>query len=154
MRGEGIEIVRLKPEHADALGRLLKGLSENRDEMWFHPHPLTPEYARVISEREGKDLYYLALSKEEAIGYGMLRGWDEGFKVPSLGIAIHPKARGKGLGRTLMEFLHAAAREHGAPSVRLKVHEENSQALELYRSLGYRFEGKEGDQWVCYFDLP
>lgn len=151
--GDGMEIVQLKPEHADALGQLLTALDENRDEIWFLPHPLTVEHARVISQRQGRDLYYLAWVKGEAIGYGMLRGWDQGFEVPSLGIAIHPGARGKGLGRRFMEFLHAAARERGATLVRLRVHDGNARAMGLYRTLGYRFVEKEGDQWICYLDL-
>jgi len=44
----------------------------------------------------------------------MLRGWDEGYETPSLGIAVHPDARGLGLARTFMGFLHAAASFQGA----------------------------------------
>jgi ribosomal protein S18 acetylase RimI-like enzyme len=75
----------------------------------------------------------------------MLRGWDEGFEIPSLGIAILPDARGTGLGTALMHYLHAEATRRGVPKVRLTVHEDNARAVALYRSLGYEFDApREG----------
>jgi acetyltransferase-like isoleucine patch superfamily enzyme len=35
----------------------------------------------------------------------MLRGWDEGCEVPSLGIAVRTSAQGRGLGRLMMAHL-------------------------------------------------
>jgi [ribosomal protein S18]-alanine N-acetyltransferase len=73
----------------------------------------------------------------------MLRGWDEGYDVPSLGIAVHPESRGQGLGELLMHFLHCAARRKGAREIMLKVYKENTAAYQLYLRLGYRFDGEE-----------
>jgi ribosomal protein S18 acetylase RimI-like enzyme len=87
------------------------------------------------------------------IAYGMLRGWDEGYDVPSLGIVVAPAFRGQGYGRSLMHFLHAAAKARGAPAIRLKVYPENSTAVALYQSLGYVFGAKEGGQLVGLLDL-
>ena len=72
----------------------------------------------------------------------MLRGWDQGFAVSSLGIATHAAARGIGLGRALMLYLHAEARRRGARRIRLKVYPDNRVAVELYRTLGYVFAGE------------
>jgi ribosomal protein S18 acetylase RimI-like enzyme len=83
----------------------------------------------------------------------MLRGWDEGFEVPYLGIAIHPGERGQGYGRVLMEYLHAAARERGAVRVMLKVYEDNEAAVRLYRSLGYCFGERSDGQLVGVLEL-
>ena len=87
------------------------------------------------------------------IGYGMLRGWDEGYEIPSLGIAIDPAQQGRGYGQRLMEFLHATARQHGAKRVRLRVHPDNHRAVELYRSLGYSFSGESDGQKVGMLEL-
>jgi ribosomal-protein-alanine N-acetyltransferase len=83
----------------------------------------------------------------------MLRGWDAGYAVPSLGMALHPSARGQGLGRTFMELLHDAARTRGARRVRLKVYPENEAARTLYERLGYVFSDFEEGQLVGSFDL-
>jgi ribosomal protein S18 acetylase RimI-like enzyme len=69
-----------------------------------------------------------------------------------LGIAVHPDARGLGLARMFMQFLHAAARQYGAARVRLKVYPANSAARRLYESLGYRFESTPDDQLLGIFD--
>lgn len=108
------------------------------DPTYFHPHPLTPDEASRIIAHDGRDLY---VATESA--YGMLRGWDEGYEVPSLGIAVHRDRYGQGHGRAMMAELHRLAMEHGAPSVRLRVHPENVRAIRLYLSMGYEDMGEE-----------
>ena len=93
------------------------------------------------------------MRERAVIGYGMLRGWDDGYETPSLGIAIAPGMQGRGLGRMLMEFLHAEARQRGADRIRLKVHAENVRAVALYQSLGYEFPGGEGGQMTGFLAL-
>jgi ribosomal protein S18 acetylase RimI-like enzyme len=88
----------------------------------------------------GLDLYYVAVLEGRVLGYGLLRGWDEGYSIPSLGIVLHPSMHGKGLGRAFMHFLHAAARQCGSTKVRLKVDRDNLRAINLYKTFGYRFE--------------
>lgn len=88
------------------------------------------------------------------IAYGMLRGWGEGFTVPSLGIAVDQQWRGLGLGRRLVEQLHAIAFRRGAPAVRLKVYQSNAAAVALYRSLGYTFHPHPPDEWLGHVTLP
>ena len=46
--------------------------------------------AKKIATYEGDDLYFLQIKDNEIAGYAMLRGWDEGYTIPSLGIALHP----------------------------------------------------------------
>lgn len=124
-------------------------LIKNReDNIYFHPHPFTKEEAEKLARYEGQDLYYILTENYQILGYGMLRGWDEGYRVPSLGIYIHPDARGMGLGKLLMQFLHAIAKRKGAKKIRLKVYSDNVVALKLYESLGYVFEKEEAGQLV------
>ena len=78
----------------------------------------------------------------------MLRGWEEGHEIPSLGIVMDAAWRGRGYGRLLMEFLHATARRRGARQIRLKTYPDNVCALGLYRKLGYVFGGEEKGQLV------
>ena len=115
-------------------------LAGSADEHFFHPHPFDAATAQQIAHYAGQDLYYGAVYKNCLMGYGMLRGWDAGYDVPSLGVAVHPQARGMGIGKLVMYFLHAAARCRGATQVRLKVHWENQVALTMYQRLGYVFE--------------
>ena len=75
----------------------------------------------------------------QVLSYGMLRGWDEGYEIPSLGILVRADVRGAGLGDLTMRLLHLAARRRGARRIRLTVYERNHRAISLYVSLGYKF---------------
>src|SRR5205823_2006359 len=85
------------PALEGGLAAFFEALRANGDERTFHPHPLTRDEARRRCHYRGKDLYYVATDGARVLGYGMLRGWDEGYAVPSLGIAIAPGCRGVGL---------------------------------------------------------
>jgi ribosomal protein S18 acetylase RimI-like enzyme len=148
-----LEFLKLTPEWEGPLADFFHALRGAGDESNFHPHPLDAGSANKLTSYTGRDLYYIAVAGGRVLGYGMLRGWDEGYAIPSLGIAIHPDARGKGLGKALMGFLHCAARQKGANRIRLKVYPQNTASLNLYGSLGYKFETSDGGQLVGYLDL-
>jgi [ribosomal protein S18]-alanine N-acetyltransferase len=137
MNPRGVEIRAVGGENEAALGRFFTVLHEGGVDKFFHPHPFTAEAARERAAYSGKDLYYVVIEGDEILGYGMLRGWDEGYEVPSLGIVIHPLQQGLGLGRLLMDFLRLAAWRRGAKKIRLRVYPENTAAVNLYRKLGY-----------------
>jgi [ribosomal protein S18]-alanine N-acetyltransferase len=148
-----VECRRLSPDLVVPLAEFFRKLDEAGDTRHFHPHPFTDEEAEKLSCYSGQDLYCVLVAGRQILGYGMLRGWDEGYQVPSLGIALHPAARGAGLGRMLMHFLHAAAKRRGAARIRLKVYPDNLPAITLYKSLGYIFAAEEEGQLVGHIDL-
>lgn len=148
-----LECRSLSPEWKEPLSVFFCVLEQAGDDGHFHPHPLSAGEAERRVHYDGKDLYYVLVEGREVLAYGMLRGWDEGYEVPSLGIAVHPLVRGIGLGRAFMHFLHAAARRKGARKVRLKVHPDNVGAVKLYEDLGYAFQTREAGQIVGIVEL-
>lgn len=149
-----IELRRLSAAFERPLMEMLRALERAGDTAHFQPHPFTPEQVGLLAKGTGDDLYYVIAEGDRVLAYGMLRGWDEGYAVPSLGIAVHPAARGSGLGKLMMSFLHAAARRRGSSVVRLRVAVENRTATRLYESLGYRFTQEEGGYRVGFLELP
>jgi ribosomal protein S18 acetylase RimI-like enzyme len=141
---ENFEFRVLTPQWKQELVTLFTTLVVNGDEKYFHPHPLTEDEAERLCNYSGRDLYYICTIGAGIFGYGMLRGWDEGYKIPSLGIVIHPDVRGIGLGKAFMHFLHAIARYSDAETIRLKVHSDNKITKALYQKLGYKFENHIG----------
>lgn len=119
----------------------------------FHPHPFTAAEAERISFHVGKDLYAGVFLNGSIIAYGMLRGWDEGFSIPSLGIVVDPDHQRMGIGGLMMSYLHCLAKGAGAQKVRLKVYASNTTAVKLYEHHGYSFEGEEKNQLVAYKNL-
>lgn len=148
-----LEFRRAEPGLAAALGSFLRELAAGGDEEQFHPHPLDDAAAREVCDYAGADVYLVGLDGDDVVAYGMLRGWDAGFAVPSLGIAVRASARGRGIGRALMDRLHEEAAARGAARVRLRTHPDNVAALRLYRSLGYGFDGEEEGQLVGILEL-
>ncbi|HYG30310.1 MAG TPA: GNAT family N-acetyltransferase [Allosphingosinicella sp.] len=137
-----LEIVRLSPATRDGLLALLQALEASGEAELFRPHPFTAEHLDAIGDPQSLDLYYVATAGGVVAGYGLLRGWEEGYTVPSLGIAVHPAWRGRGLAATLMHFLHGAARLRRSERVRLRVLDTNERAIRLYRRSGYVFQEK------------
>jgi ribosomal protein S18 acetylase RimI-like enzyme len=85
-------------------------------------------------------VYFAAVLDGHLAGYGMLRGWDEGYAIPSFGVAVGIRFRGTGIGRGLLRYAISRARRRGAASMILKVHPENANAKHLYESEGFTFD--------------
>lgn len=149
---------RLAPSDRTGLASLFASLCEHHDHHLFHPHPLTDEAAASLVEHHAcrhtvladRDEYHVVLDQESTtvVAYGMLRGWAEGYEVPSLGIAVHPRHRGRGIARQFMQHLHRVAVGRGAERVRLKVYRHNQAAVGLYESLGYVFTPHGDAEWL------
>lgn len=141
-----VEIRPLGAEDAESLGDLFEQLADDPASIHFHPHPLTRAEAQRIAARDGirDDIYYVAVRDGRVVGYGMLRGWDEGYAVPSFGVAVAVDRRGAGIGRDLLRWAIAAAGERGAERMILKVHVTNVGARHVYETEGFVFEPAPG----------
>jgi ribosomal-protein-alanine N-acetyltransferase len=153
MNPAALECRLLTAEWSQRLLMFLRDLEAINDGEYFHPHPFTDSVLDEIIQKVHDDLYYILVQGNNILGYGMLRGWDEGYEIPSLGIAIHPQARGQGLGKLFMRFLSAAAKRKGATKIRLRVKPGNATAIMLYKNLGYRFEADEAGLLVGFLEL-
>ncbi|MEK6882810.1 MAG: GNAT family N-acetyltransferase, partial [Nanoarchaeota archaeon] len=121
----------------EQVGNLLE--ANNRSEIinFFHPFEMSHETARKILNPLTKDLYFVAILNNEFIGMSMLRGFDEGFDIPSFGIFIDFLYQNQGYGRKLMEWPVNWADKHNIEKIRLGVYANNKIALKLYQSLGF-----------------
>lgn len=131
----------------------LADLLVNIDGTYFQPHPMTAPEAERIAKLRGRDTYLIGRANGVGVAYGMLRGLDEGFAIPSLGLGIRRDWEHRGYGRAMMTALHDAARKTGVAQVRLRVHPDNSRAATLYRSVGYREVGVERNEILMILDL-
>src|SRR4029077_9854772 len=91
----------------------LAELFAHLDQTFFRPHPMTADEARRIAHYPGRDVYLVHEVDGQAVAYGFLRGWDEGYDVPSLGVAVRDGHQGQGHGRSMMLALHARAKAGG-----------------------------------------
>ncbi len=66
-------------------------------------------------------------------GYGYVDS-----KTPELGVAVNKVDRGRGLGFLLMQSIIEHAKIDGFKSISLSVDEENSNAIHVYKKLGFK----------------
>lgn len=83
-------------------------------------------------------LVFLAVHGKEVIG--MAQCWTSSFIKD---LAVHPRARRRGIGRALMLTAFHTFAQRAAPHVDLKVREENANAQRLYRDLGMTLAARE-----------
>ncbi len=140
----------LGPGDAVALTELFAAIRDQH----FQPHPLTRQEAERLVEYEGRDVYaVLEADDGRLVAYGMLRGWDQGYPVPSLGVAVRADQGGRGYGRLMMRWLAEEAGRRGADRIRLRVHPRNLPARRLYTDLGYEPIGEERGEIVMVLHL-
>jgi ribosomal-protein-alanine N-acetyltransferase len=138
VRLEELHFATVGPEHADALVALFERNTVPAVEEMFDPFSFTAAEARRIALKPRRDGYYVAVRGEDLLGLSMLRGFDEGYKIPSFGIFIDHERHGQGIGRRFTVWTIEQARRRGCPAVRLTVYADNAAALGLYASLGFR----------------
>jgi ribosomal protein S18 acetylase RimI-like enzyme len=67
-------------------------------------------------------------------------------------LAVAPHAQGRGVGRRLLRTVQAAALTEGAIAMRLEVRPDNTSALTLYHSEGYRTFGRHTNYYADHTD--
>jgi ribosomal-protein-alanine N-acetyltransferase len=125
------------PEHAEELAALFERNRIPSVTDVFDPFALDADQARKLALETGEDAYYLGRRGVLAVGFSMLRGFDEGYSIPSFGVFVDHRHHGQGIGRELTAWTIAQARRRGCPAVRLTVYATNLAACRLYESLGF-----------------
>lgn len=80
--------------------------------------------ARVLAAR-GKDIYSGIFWRDELACFFMLRGWDAGYDVPSFGVLVDVKHRGRAFMRIALDVAKLICRLMGAPRLMAKIHPDN-----------------------------
>jgi mycothiol synthase len=104
-----------------------------------HEHQALERWRAKTIAKDGHDpsLWLLLEDEKGLIGAGLGERWDEGTGYVAE-LAVAPRARGRGHGRTLLLGLFDAFRRAGLTHAELSVHGRNRGALRLYESVGMR----------------
>jgi ribosomal protein S18 acetylase RimI-like enzyme len=146
----------LRPQHLSQLIDFFQEISAPNYRQYFSPHPCDLETANTICRYQGNDAYFGAFSDEkqtQMIGYGILRGLDAGYEIPSLGVCVDEAFQGSGIGRALMKTLLEACKTRNVEIAMLKARDTNLVALKLYRSIGFEFTKKQDDYLIGYISI-
>lgn len=132
-----VEVAPIDPTHPHATYCLSEYFREldRRFDAGFDPLRSIPADADDLRHPAG--LLLVATLRSEPVGCGALRfHGDRPAELKRMWVA--EATRGLGLGRRLLSELENHAAEHGARRVRLETNRALSEAIELYRSSGYR----------------
>lgn len=134
---------KLMPDDASALGEFFERNNQPEITQYFAPFPLTRESAMFLLRPESRDHFFGLEELGGLVAFSMLRGYDEGYAVPSFGLLVALDCQGQGLGRWLTEKTLYWADHEGIASIRLTVFSGNHTAVHLYSSLGFKETSRE-----------
>lgn len=141
-------------EHAAAVIGLLDYLARYRDPA---DPPLSDEVRAALipglRKHPGTKIL-LAYDGAQPVGLAVCFAGFSTFRArPLLNIhdlIVHPRARGRGVGRRLLEEVEATARDMGCCRITLEVHADNAAARGLYLDFGFD-AGEEGATAQSFF---
>lgn len=137
---------------ADSIGRLLYDFNREFDE----PTPSPPDLADRIKLllEDGDTLILLAGDGPDGVAVLRFRRaiWSSGFECYLAELYVVPHLRHQGIGRALMNVAVAEARKRGADTMNIEVDEPDTEARNLYESLGFsnRTDGSDGPVMYVY----
>lgn len=125
---QGITIRQVNLDDLDALQQL-----ENAS---FDTDRLTRRRLRHWIQAENRE-FWVAEQAGEFLGYGLVLFHGSTHLARLYSIAIATRARGKGVGRRLLQTLETASANRGRFFMRLEVAQDNLAAIRMYESEGY-----------------
>ncbi len=141
MPGE-LTIIPLKVENAGELSSMLLAQSPEYAR-FFYPFGFDIDAISEVLARQGQDVFMGVYWQGRMVCFFMLRGWNEGYDVPSFGIIIDEKYRNSGLEMLSLDAAKAICRLRGAERLMLKMHPDNFSARGVARKIGFVQTGIE-----------
>jgi len=107
----------------------------------------------AISAREDNDRYFVFTAFDESgpVGFFTVRTPGEDDRVVRFGfVIVNPSKRGMGYGKQMLSLaLKYIFEIYGAKEVALGVFENNKQAYNCYRAVGFRENGERPEYDIC-----
>lgn len=103
----------------------------------FVPFNMNIDSLKDILSKARRDLFFCVKIDTEIAGFFMLRGFDQGYEIPSYGVWISSKFSNKGLAKLTLQYCISLCRFAKIEKLMLKVHPDNNIALKMYRNFGF-----------------
>jgi L-amino acid N-acyltransferase YncA len=138
--GAGVRIETMTSDHADGVLAIYRaGIDEGNATF----ETCTPDWAAFIAAR-------LPAHRYVAITQGRVAGWVAASAVSGRcvyagvvehSVYVHPAARGRGVGRLLLDTLIASTEAAGIWTIQSGIFPENTASLALHQAAGFRVVG-------------
>jgi RimJ/RimL family protein N-acetyltransferase len=114
----------LRGEDAGAVSAMLRAQPPEYARFFYAFGSGEEEIARILAGRK-RDVYSGIFWRGELAAVFMLRGWDAGYEVPSFGVLVDVKHRGRAFMRISLDVAKLICRLSGAPRLMAKIHPDN-----------------------------
>jgi RimJ/RimL family protein N-acetyltransferase len=135
-----IKLKKLGLSDASNLSKMLNAAGKEYSR-YFIPFGFDQSSIENILIKADKDQYYGIYVSDQLAGFYMLRGFDQGYEIPSYGVWVAPKYSGLGLASLTMQHAVSLCRINGIKKLMLKVHPENTVAKTIYEKNGFNATG-------------
>ena len=137
-----LEIKLISTDFATELSDLLT--SEVSDYLkHFIPFEFDQVTITSVLKNSIKDKFFGLFVNNKLVGFYMLRGFDQGYAVPSYGVYISHKFSGLGLAKLTLHHALSICRINKIEELMLKVHPDNIFAKKMYEDFGFNCTGKD-----------
>jgi GNAT superfamily N-acetyltransferase len=149
-----VEIRSLHAAHASDIYNLILH-TDPKYYQYFTAFKANLEDIEGFLTRKIKDQYLGFFIGDVLVGFFMLRGLDEGYKIPSYGVFISEKYQSFGLGRLSVIYAFSFCKMNHIEKLMLKVHPLNVYALKIYREFGFVEKGMDAsnNNLIFYKDI-
>jgi len=141
----------LDVHHAPELCSLLQSQSPGYIQ-YFKPFPFDESTLRRVLSEVREDVFEGFYHGDRLIGLMMLRGWDEGYEVPTLGAMIDEQHRNHGLMTLIVEVAKVICRMRKVGRIMYKAHPDNVPAKSATR-LGFTQTGVDNSTGYLIFHM-
>ena len=137
---KNVEIKELQSEQASTLSALILNAPKDYTK-YFVPFSFEEDSIKKIISDAVNDKYFGIFINDDLAGFYMLRGFDQGYEVPSYGVWISDKFSGLGLSKLTLQHAISFCKLNGLKKILLKVHPENTIAKNIYENFGFKQQG-------------
>ncbi len=141
---EDIKIVPISEDHIEGFRNALDIVAKERKYLSFLEAPpleSSKKFFRTIIKNDYAQ--FVALSKDKVIGWCDILPKEKEINkhVGVMGVGIIPDFRGKGIGTRLINACLEKVKKQNIYRIELWVYEDNVNAVDLYKKLGFEIEG-------------
>lgn len=137
---KNVEIKEIQSEQASTLSALILNAPKDHTK-YFTPFSFEEDSIKKIINNAVNDKYFGIFINDDLAGFYMLRGFDQGYEVPSYGVWISDKFSGLGLSKLTLQHAITFCKINNIKKIMLKVHPENIIAKSIYEAFGFKQEG-------------
>jgi GNAT superfamily N-acetyltransferase len=110
--------------------------------------------AKKLCREPRRDRYFAMFDGERMLCLGIMRGWDEGYEIPTLGIVAHHEMHGKGHGFRLLLWGIELGKQLGCKKMRATTFKTHTVVIKMLEKTGFRITGElPGDRLEFFGDF-